>query len=83
MTEQRPTLPWGDYVTLLEHEQLGDYGGECKIRVGISCTPCREAGKDFMVATFSGVLPDTMAEVLAKILLHERDRHDRSWMDIK
>lgn len=82
MTEQRPTLPWGDYRTIFEHDQLGDYGGACKLRVGIVCQPCRDQGKDFMVMFFSSVLPDTMGDVLGKVLLHERDRHGRSWMDI-
>lgn len=75
-------LGWSGYRTIFEHDQLGDYGGACKLRVGITCQPCRDAGKDFMVMFFSEVLPDGMDDVLAKIMEHELERHGRVWRTI-
>lgn len=82
MADQRPILPWGDYVTHVEHVQLGEYGGECRLNVGLSCSPCREQGRSHVITHFYQHLPDTMLEVLAKINEHEREVHGRDWKDI-
>lgn len=74
-------LPWDKYIVDTEHEQHGDYGGDCKVDTHVYCSRClvlaplggkTEASRIIQISPWSG---EFMGKVLDAMLRHEQRTH--------